>query len=52
VARDVRNEKVSLSSARDHYGVVLNETTLEVDEQATRKIRDKMSRSKAKPKSS
>jgi N-methylhydantoinase B len=35
VAHDVRNDKVSLEQARVQYGVVLDETTLEVDPDAT-----------------
>lgn len=35
VARDVKNEKVSLQLARDAYGVVLDEATGEVDQAAT-----------------
>ena len=40
VARDVRDDKVSLEAARRQYGVVLDERTLEVDEEATRLRRD------------
>lgn len=42
VARDVKNEKVSLHSARDLYGVVLDEATGEVDQAATRAQRKGM----------
>ncbi len=35
VARDVRNDKVSLASARDDYGVVLEPDTFAVDHDAT-----------------
>ena len=42
VARDVRNDKVSLEAARRQYGVVLDERTLEVDEEATRRLRQEM----------
>ncbi|MBI1918785.1 MAG: hydantoinase B/oxoprolinase family protein [Planctomycetes bacterium] len=42
VARDVRNDKVSLESARQQYGVVLDQRTLEVDEEATRRLRLEM----------
>ena len=42
VARDVKNEKVSLKSARDAYGVVLDEATGEVDQTATEARRKKM----------
>ena len=39
VARDVRNGKVSLEAARELYSVVLDETTLGVDEAATTALR-------------
>jgi len=39
VLDDVRNELVSLRSAREDYGVVVDETSLTVDEEATRKRR-------------
>jgi N-methylhydantoinase B len=39
VARDVRNEKVSLASAREFYGVIMDEKTLAVDEAATQALR-------------
>jgi N-methylhydantoinase B len=39
VARDVRDDKVSLEAAREQYGVALNERTLAVDEQATAALR-------------
>ena len=39
VARDVRNDYVSLASAREDYGVVIDPATLEVDEVATRQLR-------------
>ena len=39
VARDVKNGKVSLEAAREAYGVVLDETTLVVDEAATTTLR-------------
>jgi N-methylhydantoinase B len=42
VARDVKNDKVSLAVAREHYGVVLNEPTLQVDEVATEALRQQM----------
>jgi N-methylhydantoinase B len=42
VARDVRNDKVSLAAAGEQYGVVLDERTLEVDEEATRRLRQRM----------
>ena len=42
VADDVRNDKVSLAAAREEYGVVLNEETLEVDEAATEELRRRL----------
>jgi N-methylhydantoinase B len=39
VARDVRNEKVSVEAAREQYGVVVDPVTFEVDEQATEALR-------------
>lgn len=42
VARDVKNGKVSLASAQRAYGVVLDATTLTVDEAATAALRQTM----------
>jgi N-methylhydantoinase B len=42
VLRDVRNEFVSLASARDDYGVVIDAATWTVDETATRRRRDEL----------
>lgn len=42
VARDVKNGKVSLASAQSAYGVVLDATTLTVDEAATAALRQTM----------
>ncbi|MDD5309658.1 MAG: hydantoinase B/oxoprolinase family protein [Deltaproteobacteria bacterium] len=39
VLDDVRNAKVGLASARDDYGVAIDEKTMTVDEVATRKLR-------------
>ena len=39
VAQDVRNDKVSLASARDDYGVVLDPDTFAVDHEATARAR-------------
>ncbi len=39
VAREVRDGIISASIARDTYGVVVNESTLELDEEATRAAR-------------
>jgi N-methylhydantoinase B len=39
VAHDVRQGYVSLRAAAELYGVALDETTLEVDEPATRRLR-------------
>ena len=41
VAQDVRNDKVSLASARDDYGVVLDPDTFAVDHDATAHARRK-----------
>ena len=38
--QDVRDGKVSLESAREDYEVVIDPQTLEIDEKATRKLRD------------
>ena len=40
VLDDVRNEMVSVRSAREDYGVVIDKATLEVDEEATRSLRE------------
>ena len=40
VLEDVRNELVSVRSAREDYGVIVDENTLELDEEATRKRRE------------
>ena len=42
VAVDVKNDKVSLAAARDEYGVVLLESTFEVDVSATEALRRRM----------
>lgn len=39
VLEDVRNEKISVKRARDAYGVVIDEDTLEVDEEKTKILR-------------
>ena len=39
VLRDVRNELVSMQSARDDYGVIVDGARWTVDEAATRKLR-------------
>jgi N-methylhydantoinase B len=39
VLRDVRNEFVSLASARDDYGVIIDTATWHIDEEATRQRR-------------
>ncbi len=39
VARDVKNDKVSLSAARQHYGVVLDPETFAVNHEATQTLR-------------
>jgi len=42
VLYDVRNEKVSIGRAREVYGVVINEDTMEVDMDETKSLRDAM----------
>jgi N-methylhydantoinase B len=42
VREDVRDGLVSVESARDDYGVVIDPQTLEVDESETNKLRDKL----------
>jgi N-methylhydantoinase B len=42
VAKDVRNELLSLNAARDDYGVILDATTWTVDGVATRRLRADM----------
>jgi len=49
VQEDVRNEKVGLRRAREVYGVVMDEKTLEVDLEATRKLREAMKKRKGDP---
>ena len=39
VLQDVRNELVSLEAARRDYGVVIDEKTLALDLEATKKLR-------------
>ncbi|MEE8140555.1 MAG: hydantoinase B/oxoprolinase family protein [Alphaproteobacteria bacterium] len=39
VLKDVRNEKVSVEAARGDYGVVIDATTMSVDEEATGELR-------------
>ena len=41
VARDVRDDKVSLAAAREQYGVVLDEKTLAVNEMITAELRNR-----------
>ena len=41
MARDVKNDKVSLAAARDQYGVVLDLQTFAVDQAATAALRAK-----------
>jgi N-methylhydantoinase B len=48
VAADVRDDRVSIESAREHYGVVLAPGTLEVDAAATAALRSAQ-RQKPKP---
>jgi N-methylhydantoinase B len=42
VLDDIRNEKVSVQRAREVYGVVIDEKTLQVDTDDTRKLRETM----------
>ena len=42
VLKDVRDEKVSVKRAREAYGVVINETAMEVDVAETDKLRKQM----------
>jgi len=39
VLEDVKNEMISIESARNDYGVVIDEASLTIDEQATEKLR-------------
>lgn len=39
---DVRNEKISIKSAESDYGVVINDKTMRVDNEATKQLRKKM----------
>ncbi len=43
VLEDVRDELVSLDSARNDYGVVIEPETMKVDEEATKALRAEMS---------
>jgi N-methylhydantoinase B len=45
VLADVRNEYVSVRSARELYGVAIDTRTWSVDEQETRELRDRIQRS-------
>ena len=47
VARDVRNDKVSLRSARQDYGVVLDPDTFAVDHEATARSRRELAAERA-----
>jgi N-methylhydantoinase B len=44
VERDVIQGYVTLEKAKEDYGVVINPQTLKVDEEATRKLRDGLSK--------
>jgi N-methylhydantoinase B len=48
VQEDVRNELVSIKSARADYGVVIDPKTLEVDQEQTSKLREEMKKSRSK----
>jgi N-methylhydantoinase B len=43
VAKDVRDDKVSVAAAREQYGVILDQRTFDVDQAATDALRHKMS---------
>ena len=42
VLGDIVNEKVSVKRAREVYGVVIREGTMDVDTEETRKLRERM----------
>jgi N-methylhydantoinase B len=42
VLQDVINGYVSMRSAREDYGVVIKEPEMQVDQEATQKLRDEM----------
>jgi N-methylhydantoinase B len=42
VARDVRNEVVSVAAARADYGVIVEARSFEVDRAGTEQLRDQM----------
>ena len=44
VLKDIRDEKVSVKRAREAYGVVINEQTMQVDIAETQKLRETMKR--------
>lgn len=48
VQKDVKDELVSIDSARKHYGVVIDSETLEVDGEATAKLRKARRAARAK----
>ena len=48
VKTDVMNEKVSVGRARDVYGVVIDQETMEVDLEETRKLRETMRAARAR----
>ena len=47
VLDDVRNDKVSITRAREVYGVIINKDTLAVDTDETGRLRDSMKRQAA-----
>ena len=49
VQDDVRNDRISLRRAIEVYGVVMDEKTLEVDIEETRKIRDALKEQRGVP---
>jgi N-methylhydantoinase B len=40
VALDVKNDRISVESAREEYGVILDQTTFQIDEAATNHLRN------------
>ena len=48
VREDVRNELVSIKSAREDYGVIVDPVTFEVDRKGTESLRKELQREQAK----
>ena len=49
VQDDVRNDRISLRRAKEVYGVVMDEKTLEVDIEETRKLREALKEQRGVP---